>query len=84
MQTISATDLARHTREVLDEVVIQKTTVIVERNSRAVARITPEVPRMTAREALAGLEEGLSPEEVDAWSKDSRGDFDESVPNPWA
>lgn len=73
MQTISATDLARRTREILDTVAIQGSTVIVERNERVIARITPEVPHMTASEALAGLERVLTPEEVDAWLKDSRG-----------
>jgi hypothetical protein len=43
-----------------------------------------KVPRMTAREALAGLEGVLTPEEADAWLKDSRGDFDESARDPWA
>jgi antitoxin (DNA-binding transcriptional repressor) of toxin-antitoxin stability system len=84
METVSATDLARHTREVLDKVVIQGTTLIVERNEMVIARITPEVPRMTAREALAGLEGVLTLEEADAWLRDSRGDFDELVRDPWA
>jgi antitoxin (DNA-binding transcriptional repressor) of toxin-antitoxin stability system len=84
MQTVSATDLARHTREVLDTVVIHGATVIVERNERVIARITPEVPRMTASEALAGLGGVLTPEEADAWFRDSRSDFDESARDPWA
>lgn len=84
MQTISATDLTRRTREMLDKVVVQGTTIVVERNARVIARITPEVPSMTAREALAGLENSLSPQEADAWLKESRGDFEESVQNPWA
>lgn len=84
MQTISATDLARRTREVLDKVAIQGTTVIVERSERVIARITPEIPHMTVREALAGLEDVLTPAEADAWLQDSRGDFDESVRDPWA
>jgi hypothetical protein len=84
MLTISATDLARRTREVLDKVVIQRASIIVERNEMVIARITPEFPHMTASEALAGLEGGLSPEEADAWLEDSRGGFDESVRDPWA
>jgi antitoxin (DNA-binding transcriptional repressor) of toxin-antitoxin stability system len=83
MQTISATDLARRTREVLDKVALQGTTVIVARNERVIARITPEAPHMTAHEALLDLGR-LDPEEADAWQRDSRGDFDESVRNPWA
>lgn len=84
MQTISATDLARRTREVLDKVATQGASFIVERNEVVIARITPDAPRMTAMEALADLEGDLTPEEADAWLKDSRGDFDESVRDPWA
>jgi antitoxin (DNA-binding transcriptional repressor) of toxin-antitoxin stability system len=84
MQTISVTDLIRRPREVLDKVVVQGTTVVVKHKARVIARITPENPHMTVREVLAGLEDGLTPTEADAWLKDSRGHFDESVRNPWA
>jgi antitoxin (DNA-binding transcriptional repressor) of toxin-antitoxin stability system len=84
MQTISATNLARRTREVLDKVVTQGATIIVERNDRVIARIAPEVSHMTASAALAGLGERLSPAEADSWLKDIRGDFDESLRDPWA
>ena len=73
MQTISATDLAWHTREVLDKVAVHGTTVIVARSERVIARSTPEAPHMTAREALAGLESVLTPAEANAWLQDSRG-----------
>jgi antitoxin (DNA-binding transcriptional repressor) of toxin-antitoxin stability system len=63
-------------------VVIQGATVIVARNGRVIARITPEAPRMTASVALAGL--GLFPKEADAWIEDSRGNFDEPMRDPWA
>jgi antitoxin (DNA-binding transcriptional repressor) of toxin-antitoxin stability system len=84
MLLISATDLARRTREILDKVVIQGATIVVERNQRVIARIAPEVPHMTASAALAGLGGGLSTEEADAWLKDSRENFDETVRDPWA
>ncbi|MDR2093073.1 MAG: hypothetical protein LBP58_07140 [Azoarcus sp.] len=64
------------------KVVVQGTTAIVERNEGAIARIMPEVPHMAAREALSGLG-AFTPEEADACLKDSRGDFDESVCDPW-
>jgi len=48
MLVISATDLARRTREVLDKVAVQGTIVVVERNQRVIARIATEVPHMTA------------------------------------
>ncbi|MCL2161276.1 MAG: type II toxin-antitoxin system Phd/YefM family antitoxin [Betaproteobacteria bacterium] len=82
MLVISATDLARRTREVLDKVVIHGATVVVERNQRVIARIAPEVPHITASAALAGLEGVLPPEEADAWLRDIRGNFDETVRDP--
>jgi antitoxin (DNA-binding transcriptional repressor) of toxin-antitoxin stability system len=84
MQVISATALARRTREVLDKVAIHGATIIVERNDVVIARIVPETPRMTAMEAFADLGGDMTPTEADAWLKASRGDFDESVRDPWA
>lgn len=85
MQTISATDLARRTREVLNKVATQRTSIRIERNEVPIARISPESASMTILEALADLGGvGFTPEEADAWLKDSRGDFDETVLDPWA
>jgi antitoxin (DNA-binding transcriptional repressor) of toxin-antitoxin stability system len=91
MPTISATDLARNTREILDKVVIHGETVIIERSRTIVAQIVPAVRTMTASEALAGL--GLpilTPEQAAAWLKDSKDgndskdEFLDRVRDPWA
>lgn len=85
MQTISATDLARHTREILDKVASHGETVIVERNHTMIAQIVPPERTMTASEALAGLTLPMfTPNQAAAWLKDSKHDFDETVRDPWA
>jgi antitoxin (DNA-binding transcriptional repressor) of toxin-antitoxin stability system len=85
MQTISTTDLTRNTREILDKVVSRGETIAVERNHTQVAKIVPPDRIMTAQQALAGFEfPVLTPEEAAAWLKDSRGNFDETVRDPWA
>jgi len=84
MQTISATELARQTRQILDVVIGQGETVIVERNHMPVARIMPPEPMMTAAQALVGLPTVLTASQADAWLQDSRLPFDDAVRNPWA
>jgi antitoxin (DNA-binding transcriptional repressor) of toxin-antitoxin stability system len=85
MRKISATDLARRTREILDQVASDGETVVIERNHIMIAQIVPPERTMTAAQALAGL--GLSlltPHQAAAWLKDSKDDFDETVREPWA
>ncbi|HRO58248.1 MAG TPA: type II toxin-antitoxin system Phd/YefM family antitoxin [Burkholderiaceae bacterium] len=84
MQTISATDLARNTREVLDKVANRGETVVVERNRVVIARIVPPERTMTAAQALSGLPVMLTPRHAAAWLQDARGAFDEAVRDPWA
>ena len=88
MQTISATDLARNTREILDRVASRGETVAIERNHTLIAQIVPPVRTMTALQALAGLS-GLMPPmltttQAAAWLKDSKEDFGDTVRDPWA
>jgi antitoxin (DNA-binding transcriptional repressor) of toxin-antitoxin stability system len=84
MQTISATELARHTRHVLDKVGSSGEKVEIERNHTVIAIIMPPEKTMTASQALNGLEYSLTAEQADAWLKDSKGDFEESLRDPWA
>lgn len=72
MQTISATELARNTREVLDRVAAQGETLVVERNQTAIARIVPLEQTMTAAQALMGLRPGLTRHQAEKWLDDSR------------
>ncbi len=83
MQTITATDLARNTRKILDAVAGRGETVLVERNHVAIARIVPPLPAMTASQALAGFQPLLTAEQAADWLRNSRNAFDEAVADPW-
>lgn len=84
MHTVSATELARNTREILDRVAGGGEIVMVERNRTIIARIMPTERMMTAAQAIAGLQPALTPGQAAAWLKESRGAFDEAVRDPWA
>ena len=84
METITATDLARKTREVLDTVARGRETVIVERNHIAIAQIVPPENAMTVGQALALIRPGLTAGEGSRWLKDSRGNFSDNVRDAWA
>jgi len=49
-----------------------------------IAKIMPSEVTMTAAQALTGLRPMLTPRQAAAWQKDSRGDFDETLRDPWA
>ena len=82
MQIISASELARNTSAILERILMGET-VSVMRNRTEIAHIVPAKRTMTATQAIAGLEGGLSPAQGESWLKDSRGEFDEEVRNPW-
>ncbi|MBK7052683.1 MAG: type II toxin-antitoxin system Phd/YefM family antitoxin [Rhodoferax sp.] len=85
MQTISATELARNTREILDKVASQGETVSIERNHTLIAQIVPPQRSMTASQALAGLAlPMLTLAQATDWLQDSRQDFGDAVRDPWA
>ncbi len=84
MQTISATELARYTRNVLDKVVSYGEIIEIERNHTVIAKIMPSERTMTASQALDGLETLFTVKQANAWLKDSEGDFEESFRDPWA
>jgi len=85
MQTVSATVLARNTRQILDQVASLGECVLVERNHTVVAQIAPPQRTMTAAQALAGLGcPMLTPAQANAWLADSNPDMNEEVRDPWA
>lgn len=90
MLTISATDLARNTREILDKVASGGETVAIERNHTTIAQIMPPQRTMTATQALAGLAlPMLTLAQANAWIKDSKEEdgkenFGDAVRDPWA
>ena len=85
MQAISATDLARNTREILDRVASRGESIAIERNHTLIAQIGPPQRTMTATQAFAGLAlPMLTPTQASAWLSDSRPDFSNAVRDPWA
>jgi len=85
MQTISATELARNTRDVLDHVLAQGQTVSIARNQAVIAQIMPSPRTMTAAQALAGLTlPMLTLVHASGWLQDSQNGFGEGVRDPWA
>jgi antitoxin (DNA-binding transcriptional repressor) of toxin-antitoxin stability system len=85
MQIISATNLARNTREILDQVANRGETVSIERNHTTIAQIMPLQRNMTATQALAGLAlPMLTLMQASAWLNDCKAEFGDTVRNPWA
>ena len=84
MEKISATELARHTREVLDRVVGLGETIAVERNHTLIAQILPAERTMTAEQAFADLRPTLTSRQGNQWLRDSKEDLDDTVRDPWA
>lgn len=83
--TISATDLARNTREILDRVISGGETVAIERNQTLIAQIMPVQRSMSAAQALSGLQmPKLTPAQAHAWLKESKEKFGEELRDPWA
>jgi antitoxin (DNA-binding transcriptional repressor) of toxin-antitoxin stability system len=82
MQFVSASDLARHTSAILKRILTGET-VSVMRNGTEIAHLVPPRQTMTAAQAIAGLQGKLTTAQGDSWLKDSRGEFDEEVKDPW-
>jgi len=90
MKTITATDLARNLRRVLDRLAIEGEEIVVERNHEQVARLLPGPARQTALEAMADLYRTLPEDAAATWEADSRkgrwkgSRLDKGIRNPWA
>jgi antitoxin (DNA-binding transcriptional repressor) of toxin-antitoxin stability system len=85
METVTATDLARNTREILEKVANQGQTVMVERNNAVIAQLSPPQKNMTVRQALSGLmlAPTLSVVQSKSWLVASKSSFDDGVKSPW-
>jgi len=89
VRTISATELARNLRRVLDRLTIDGEDIVIERNREQVARLVPSPARQTALEAMADLYRTLPEDAAATWEADSRrgrwkgSRLDKGVRNPW-
>jgi len=85
MQTVTATDLSRNFRAMLNRVEFQHEELLIVRNNSPVARLIPGLATMTAAEAFSDLYQILPDEAGENWLADSRLDDSLSceVRDPW-
>jgi antitoxin (DNA-binding transcriptional repressor) of toxin-antitoxin stability system len=87
MQKITATELARNLRAVLDRVRESGEPFLVERGGQPVVQVSPTPGHQTAEQALADLYRTLPAEAADGWLEDARrgsDTLDEELRDPWA
>ena len=90
MRTITATELARSLRRVLDRLAVEGEEIVIERNREQVARLLPGPARQTALQAMADLYRTLPEDAAATWEADSRrgrwkgSRLDKGVRDPWA
>jgi antitoxin (DNA-binding transcriptional repressor) of toxin-antitoxin stability system len=87
MQTITATELARNLRQVLDRLAMGGEDLVVERNQRPIARLLSIPPRQTALEAMADVYRTLPEAAGQGWLEDARGSdaaLGNELRDPWA
>ena len=88
MQTITATELARNLRQILDRLATEPDEIIIERNHQPIGRLLPGVGRMTALEAMSDLYRTLPEAAGQDWLQDSRAtdlddDISQEMRDPW-
>ena len=86
MQSITATDLARNFRVMLNKVEFQHEELLIVRNNFPIARLVPGPATMTAAEAFGDLYRTLPADAGKTWLTNSRLDDnrDSEVRDPWA
>lgn len=88
MKTITATELARNLRQVLDRLSVESEEIVIERNHQQIGRLVPWPGRQSALEAMADLYRTLPEAAGRGWLHDSRRGsadttLDEELRNPW-
>lgn len=71
MKTMTATDIVRNFRHVLDVMERNAEEITIVRNNKPVARIIPGVPCMSAIEVLGDLYRTIEPDEGKRWLDDA-------------
>jgi antitoxin (DNA-binding transcriptional repressor) of toxin-antitoxin stability system len=72
VKSITATDLARNLKRMLDHVEFKRETLAIVRNNQQIARIVPGAAHQTALEAMGDLYRTLSDDAARGWVRDSR------------
>ena len=73
MKTISATELARNLRRVLDRIVADGEEVVIERNQQQIARLVAGPGRPNEFEAMADLCRTVADDVAATWETDAKG-----------
>lgn len=87
VQTITATELARNLRQVLDRLAAGGEDIVVERNHQPIARLQALPPQRTALEVMADLYRTLPEAAAREWLDDAHGGdarLDREMRDPWA
>ena len=90
MKTITATELARNLRLILDRLAAEGEQIVIERNHQQIARLVPGPGRQTALEAMADLYRTLPDDAAAGWEADSKRlrfkgrKLDQGIRDPWA
>jgi antitoxin (DNA-binding transcriptional repressor) of toxin-antitoxin stability system len=90
VKTITATNLARNLRLVLDRLATEGEEIVIERNGQQVARLLPGPGQQTALEVMADLYRTLPDAAGATWQADSRigrwrgSRLDTGIRDPWA
>ena len=72
MVQVSASELARNLKKVLDRLEHGGEEIVVLRNNHPIARMLPGNPHRTALEAMADLHRTLAPAAAENWVEDGR------------
>ncbi len=86
MRRITATELARNLKQMMDLVEFKGEELVIVRNNHQVAKITPGPATMNALEAMADLYRTLPDDAGTTWVRDSRkgaADKIATVRDPW-
>ena len=82
MQTIRATELARHMRDILDRVAKQGETFAIARHHTLVAQLVPAPKAVTASQALSGLDlPELTPLQASDWLEERKEGLGDKAPD---
>ncbi len=86
MKTITATELARNLRQVLDSMLVDREEIGIERNHVRVAKLVPGPGRQTAMEALSDIYRTLPEDAAQGWAEDARSGVsgtEDELRDPW-
>jgi antitoxin (DNA-binding transcriptional repressor) of toxin-antitoxin stability system len=90
LKAITATNLARNLRRILDQLASEGEGIVIERNRQPVARLLPGPSRQSALEAMADLYRTIPDDAAATWETDSRkgrwkgSRLDKGIRDPWA